>query len=141
MQARPVPVAFSAGSDVTFCHELAHCATETPALLSFKLGTMVKGVSQLLNKLFCTRLEEQDLSAAGTIDLQYDEFVAPGRGFAMADAHGSVSLPLIELAPRFQFFFVHVAYAEVFGSQVSAELRAALQMVVRASAAGRASWF
>ena len=62
MQAWPVPLAFSAGSDVTFCHELAHCATETP--------TMVTGVSQLLNKLFYTRFEEQDLSAAGTIDLQ-----------------------------------------------------------------------
>ena len=58
MQAFPVPLAFSAGSDVTFCHELAHCATETPALLSFKLGKMVKGVSQLLNKLFYTRFEE-----------------------------------------------------------------------------------
>ena len=88
LRAWPVPLAFPGVSDVTFCQELAQCAHETPGLLSFKLGPEVRGVSQLLNTLFYMRFEEEDPSAAGTIDLQYDKFAVPWRGFAVADAHG-----------------------------------------------------
>ena len=131
LRAWPVPLAFPGGSDVTFCQELAQCAPETPGLLSFMLGTEVTGVSQLLSTLFYMRFEEEDPSAAGTVDLQYDKFAAPGRGFAVADAHGSVSLALIErVAPRFQFFSVHVAFPEVFGSQVRKALRSVLQVLM-----------
>ncbi|CAE7583216.1 unnamed protein product [Symbiodinium natans] len=88
---------------------------EQPLLLSMALVDAPVGASSLNNSLFMTDFDLTHSAMPGYVQIQFDQdFMRPGRGFAVADAHGTIDASFLHKAKDiFQFFVVHMRFADL----------------------------